>query len=239
LQAPGHIRSGGGAVEELDTEASDIYRQFYRLTQAYIQSEFDLYSDSDTSFTSSTLLYRGMYPEEYASLIGKLIEHPYESAYLLEENVASSYTLSREIAENWDEGIVVTWPLIGEAVAFACDLLRQPPQRVDPEGEVHVLTGALCLDSSRVLVNLRTTQQAKDLIRPMSSPAFLSEPEHRDILQLLVVLENQAVTAETFQANQRLWRWYDYCDQNSVFDKKRLTLAHELVYAIVGAREED
>lgn len=224
LDAPGQIRGDGDSVEELPDHAIDVFREHYRTTQAFLHREF----------SRTTPLYRGLYPEEYTPLVRAILDHPYQSAYLLSSPVVTSYTLSKDIADSFSDGVRIQWDLQDNAVAFAADCLRKPPTSLSPEGEMHVLSGSLLLSNERFIVTLSEEYSLTDLIRRMTTPSDLPVSMHQDLLDLLELLVEFEIQTNTRQATNRLWLWYRYCDREGVLSEKELELAKGIVTYISG-----
>jgi len=227
LEAPGSVRGGGTAVQELPAEAPDIYQAHYRITQAMLRNEF----------MRTPTLYRGLYPEEYLPLVRAMLDNAYKSAFVAHSPVVTSFSLSESTAKKFSEGVRMEWPLQDNAVAFAADLLREPPQSCQPEGEMHVLSGALILRPDRFQLCLSTEQPLISVIKRMATPADLTDAEHQDLLLLLEHVAKAKLQTKTPQATNRLWQWYRYCERNEVFDEaQEYDIAKGAVTAISGKR---
>jgi hypothetical protein len=224
LECPGEIRQGGKHVEELHSDIYDIYQDLYRISQAFLRREFP----------SQPTIYRGLYREEYYKIVRKILCNPHEDGYLLEGKPVSSYTISQDVAMGFEKGILLEWDLIDDLVAFAMDFIRDVPRGSDPEGELHVLSGKLYVESNAFRITFSGDRSLVDTIRLMSTPSELAESAHQDIRKLLETLVDYKVEIDNTPVKTRLWRWFNYCEYENIFSSEEENLAEASVTYIVG-----
>ncbi|WP_459888698.1 hypothetical protein [Halostagnicola bangensis] len=230
LECTGYIRQGGNAVQKLSPEVCDLYTEYYRVTQAFLRREFP---------SRSVNIYRGLYSEEYSKIAEAMIKEPYREGYLIQSPAATSYSLSRDIAEKFEEGIIAEWTLIDNTIAFAADMLHKHPSHQDPEGELHVMAGNAFVRSDSFVMRFNDEIPLIKAIRLMSTPNSLDEDDHGSILDLLNELFAQEIQIDDQQANTRLWTWFEHCERNTIFDSKTETFARKLVQYVVGKKETE
>jgi hypothetical protein len=227
LGAPGIIRGGGSSIQEMPEHSVETFREHYRISQAFLRREF-----------SRTIpLYRGLYPEEFVPLVKAILDNPYSSSFLLHSPVVTSYTLSKDVANNFSKGVRIQWQLQDDAIAFAADCLRKPPQSIKPEGEMHVLSGSLLLNAERFMMTLSEEYPLVDVIRRMATPEDLPQQIHSDLLRLFEMFVDYEVQSESKQATNRLWLWYRYCKREKELSDDQLELAKAVVTHISGEHD--
>ncbi|WP_083900020.1 hypothetical protein [Haloferax denitrificans] len=239
LGCSGYIRGDGKSVRSLAEGSTDTYRDFYRLTQAFLSQQQGTRSG----------LYRGLYPEEIAPILAAVLEQPDNPIIELESTVVSSFSLSEKVSQSFSRGLICEFDPQDTGIAFAPDCFFKSPKHTGLECEFHVLTGAIQLPTDKLLVYFhdrdtnREPRRLRRTIQSMNTPATLDAVQHRDIARLLDIIveedlanDDYNLTVQTPDANERLWNWIDYTETQSVFSENRMDILTEYTTYIVGPR---
>lgn len=228
LDIPTEVRNGGTLAAYPNESQKHTFEELYVATQCFLEIHF-----GTKDIEASKRVYRGIREPSIAKLVAQVIDNPGSDRYHFYTSTISNHTGLEGVGFHHSDGIVINVPVQRERIALATDRLFNTPAQED---EFQLVGGVISVGPDGIIyegAQSGQTQSLVTLIRKMDSPETLEADDHRDIADLVEMMDEHDEPATTTEGAVRLKEWFLEVKSRELFSAmKTQSLKATVVYLI-------
>ncbi|WP_188878540.1 hypothetical protein [Halarchaeum nitratireducens] len=203
LSIPTGVRNGGEQANYPTGSQKHTFERLYVATQCFLAIHYGTREED-----AKIRVHRGIREISIAKLVAQMIDNPEADEYYFYTSAVSNHSGLQGVGFYHSNGIIVSFDVPRDQVAFAADRLVNTPAHED---ELQLVGGILRVGPKGVIhegTHSGITRRMRTIIQSMSSSESLDNSVHKDIADLIEMMFKHDEPVTTSDGADRLIDWF-------------------------------